>query len=163
MSMNLPDCDGLDGCVLAHLGHGCQTYGIDRYILAGQTPVQEPCLLRWAAYMETAERHVAQTVLADGTRVSTVFVGIDYNWLHDGPPLLFETKVFRDGVGGEWAHYTTWAEAAAGHAAMCFSVQLDADLAVTCGRCGAEGLSVFYQGRTWGETYCETCYATRRT
>ena len=28
-------------------------------------------------------------------------------------------------------------------------------------RDGAEDLTVFYQGTTWSETWCETCYAGR--
>ena len=35
------------------------------------------------------------------------------------------------------------------------------DAPVTCGGCGAADLSVFYQGKTWGETWCEACYAAR--
>lgn len=59
----------------------------------------------------------------NGWRVSTVFLGLDHQW-GDGPPLLFETMIFRDGDVpdvaelNEWQdRYSTWAEAEAGHAA----------------------------------------------
>ena len=48
-------------------------------------------------------------------RVSTVFLGIDHNWL-GSTPILFETMVF----GGEYdqyqKRYSTWDEALVGHA-----------------------------------------------
>lgn len=52
----------------------------------------------------------------DGIRVSTVWLGIDHNFIHKGPPIIFETMVF----GGEqdcWqTRYCTLADAEAGHA-----------------------------------------------
>jgi len=73
-----------------------------------------PCedLLTWARWFDTADRVVAQTELPNGYFVSTVFLGLDHNFLR-GPPLVFETMVFPD---GEQRRYGTWAEAEAGHA-----------------------------------------------
>jgi hypothetical protein len=61
-------------------------------------------------------RQVAETYIPGGGRVSTVFLGVDMNHGHYGPPLLFETMVFND---DDWRgfqrRYATIAEARAGH------------------------------------------------
>ena len=87
------------------------------YILKGQTPTLARDVLHWAEWFETANRIVKQTVFANGTRVSTVFLGIDHSF-SNGPPLLFETMVFGGPYHGEEDRYTTWDEAEAGHAAI---------------------------------------------
>lgn len=63
---------------------------IGTYILNGEMP--EPCYktLEWARWMETADRRVARTETNNGT-VSTVFLGISYNFWSKRQPLLFET------------------------------------------------------------------------
>ncbi len=87
------------------------------YILDGHTPVACDDLMRWAQWFEKAERRVAFTDVAPGVQVSTVFLGMDHNW-GEGPPVLFETMVFRDGHGDEEERYCTWDEAERGHAEM---------------------------------------------
>jgi hypothetical protein len=62
---------------------------------------------------------VAQDVINDVT-VSTVWLGLDHG-MGDGPPLIFETMLFRqtdDGVEDCW-RYSTETEARAGHARVC--------------------------------------------
>jgi hypothetical protein len=86
-----------------------------KYILDGHTPVPAD-LMTWAAWFEKAERHVAKTNIGD-VFVSTVFLGLDHNWGR-GPPILFETMVFKGPLDGEQERYVTWEEAEAGHAAM---------------------------------------------
>lgn len=92
----------------------------DKYILDGHTPVPCEDLYEWGAWMETADRTVKKTNLGDVLDVSTVFLGLDHS--HGfGPPLLFETMVFRyPDVGHdlEMERYTTWDEAVAGHDAI---------------------------------------------
>lgn len=54
-----------------------------------------------------------------GVEVSTVWLGIDHNWVAEGPPLIFETMTFgseADEVGDIQWRYSTEAEALAGHA-----------------------------------------------
>lgn len=95
----------------------------DFYILDGTIPVPIPDVLTWGAWFETAERHVAETTLEDGTRISTVFLGIDHQW-GQGPPLLFETMVFSPaGHGGDCRRYATWQQAEQGHEAMLAGLQ----------------------------------------
>jgi hypothetical protein len=72
--------------------------------------------MRWARWMEKAERHVRDSFQGD-VRVSTVFLGLDHSFASwEGRPILFETMVFvgHDGVAQE--RYSTWEEAEAGHA-----------------------------------------------
>ncbi len=106
-------------CALAALGGPCVfDRFLDRYRLDGRTPVPEPCLLRWGLWLESAERHVADTTLPDGTRISTVFLGLDHNLRGIGAPLLYESKTFGGTLNQQQERYATWGEAAAGHAAM---------------------------------------------
>ncbi len=72
----------------------------------------------WAKWMETADRVVEQTMFSDDTVVSTVFLGLNHQFVF-GPPKLYETMVFRDdkGMDEEQWRYSTREEAAIGHAA----------------------------------------------
>jgi len=89
--------------------------GPGRYVLDvdGRTPVEEPDLLAWGRWMETADRHVRETMQGDN-RVSTVFLGLDHQF-GEGRPILFETMVFGGPHDGEQDRYSTWVEAAVGH------------------------------------------------
>ena len=74
-------------------------------------------VLRWGAWMETADRIVRQTVIDESLLVSTVFLGIDYSF--GGPePVLFETMVFSD-YAEACCRYRTWKEAEEGHRWVC--------------------------------------------
>jgi len=79
-------------------------------------------LEEWASRLET-DRRVAETHLPNHW-VSTVWLGLDYRF-GDGPPLIFETMVFRTKNGKtedyhdlDCERYSTEAEALAGHEAM---------------------------------------------
>jgi hypothetical protein len=68
-----------------------------RYILDGKIPVPCEDLLEWAQWIEKhqQDRVVKQEYI--GTMwVSTVFLGLDHDHFRKGPPLLFETMIFRD-------------------------------------------------------------------
>lgn len=64
-----------------------------RYILdeAGE-PQACDSLTDWGTWYQTAKRHVADETVGD-SRISTVFLGTDYNF-HGGAPVLWETMVF---------------------------------------------------------------------
>lgn len=99
----------------------------DKYI-SRAGGVVEPCIdiNEWGRWygadhdlaFEAGGRRIGFDELPGGVRVSTVFLGLDH--AHGGgPPLLFETMIFRD--PGGWSEdycerYTTAAEALAGHA-----------------------------------------------
>jgi hypothetical protein len=82
------------------------------YILEDRVPVPVD-LPTWSCFFVEGEdaRIVAQTELP-GVRVSTVFIGVDI--AIDGPPMIFETMVGRDG-GRSFRKHATWQEAEAAH------------------------------------------------
>lgn len=85
-----------------------------KYILEGHKPKLVEDVLEWGRWFETAERHVAETVLPNGTRVSTVFLALDHSF-SGGEPLLFETMLFGGKHDQYQERYSTWEEAEIGH------------------------------------------------
>jgi hypothetical protein len=72
--------------------------------------------LEWARRFEFSDERVVAKTDRQGFHISTVFLGIDHS--SEPPPLLFETMIFRGGVGGDDVYserYSTWDEALAGH------------------------------------------------
>lgn len=94
-----------------------------RYILddAGD-PVACPDLIEWATWMKTGNRHLGKNEWPHPTNpeqrilVSTVFLGLDHNFLQDGPPVLWETMVFGGPLDGKMDRYTSRQAAEEGHA-----------------------------------------------
>jgi hypothetical protein len=87
------------------------------YKLVDKVPV--PCEdLEGGKLWETENRRVAETKLPGGFLVSTIFLGLDHRF-DEGPPLVFETMVFRPEVSGyqdlDMDRYSTWDEAEEGH------------------------------------------------
>jgi len=103
---------------------------IDTYILEGHTPVQEPDLMKWERWFETAERRVALTEKNgirllhylskrfEPVRISTVFLGINHQFFGEGKPLLFETMVFGGPFDGQIEQCSTWEQAERQHKEM---------------------------------------------
>lgn len=73
-------------------------------------PVRD--VIEWGKWFESADRHVAQDEI-DGHRVSTVFLGLDHNHSGEGPPILFETMIFKENdMSDEYqTRCSTWEEA----------------------------------------------------
>lgn len=88
----------------------------DKYILDGKKVVACDDLMEWGRWLEKSNRVVAKTDVG-GSRVSTVFLGLNHNF-GDGPPLLFETMVFDGPLSDEMERYSTWEEAELGHELM---------------------------------------------
>ena len=90
------------------------------YILKDKQII-ETDLMSWAEWFETAkkDRIIQQETLANGNRVSTVFLGIDHSF-GEGPPLLFETMMFpKEGYNElDMDRYSTYEEAEEGHKRM---------------------------------------------
>lgn len=94
-----------------------------RYVLDEHgDPRPEPDLIVWAEWFEQSERRmVKQTVMENSAHkqvvVSTVFLGIDYNFELEGLPILWETGIFfEDGRPTEIVErYTSKDEALEGH------------------------------------------------
>jgi hypothetical protein len=91
------------------------------YRLIDRVPVQVENVLEWAIWFEDCEKIVAIDILPDGTRVSTVFLGI--NMSHWPEHLeVFETVIFTSGRAGDYDRYATWEQAEKGHRAAVRSV-----------------------------------------
>lgn len=70
---------------------------------------------------------IEQTTIGDYL-ISTVWLGLDHSFGY-GPPLIFETMVFKGGESDlDCERYSTEEEALAGHAAICEKVGLFAEL-----------------------------------
>lgn len=82
-------------------------------------------LLTWGRLLEDHnERRVAEDFI-DGVHVSTVWLGLNHQWVEDGAPLIFETMVFGGGgLDGEMVRYSTEDQAFEGHAEMVLKVKL---------------------------------------
>ena len=89
--------------------------------------------------MENLENRIVKQEMINDLWISTVFLGIDHNWMPDGKPLLFEIMVFweyekpvtktyklpskvihtyrmdREEIDELTERYSTWEEAEAGH------------------------------------------------
>lgn len=80
-------------------------------------------ILEWAKDFEKrVDRILAQETLPNGRWVSTVWIGTDYNFAGQGPPLIFESMVFpKKGEYNELdcLRYATKEEALAGHKELC--------------------------------------------
>ena len=85
-----------------------------KFILDKDHNLVEADLLTWARFFEDIKkRRVAYDKVGDVV-LSSVFLGIDYNWGR-GKPLLFETMIFGGKRDGETERYHTWKEAERGH------------------------------------------------
>jgi len=78
-------------------------------------------LFHWAALMETpGYQHVAEDYVGFD-RISTVWLGINHNFIGEGPPIIFETMIFwfeppeDDAYMEDMWRYPTEAAALAGH------------------------------------------------
>lgn len=89
------------------------------YILNPDHSLREVDLWTWAEMFEDTEnRRVAETIIAPGIRVSTVFLGLDHNFSRKGPPIVFESMAFDDYGENACDRYATWDEAVRGHERM---------------------------------------------
>lgn len=95
------------------------------YILnAKGEPVPEDDIVAWAKWFEKAKRQIARTTIREAF-VSTVFLGIDHQFLPDGPPLLWETMIFGGKHDGYQDRYATQKDALKGHEEACKLVRDD--------------------------------------
>jgi len=93
----------------------------------------QPCddIAVWGAWFERATKDRSRIVAADKDEgpnggevlVSTVFLGLDHNFSHAGPPVLWETLVFGGPLGDEMHRYSSREAALAGHQAVCARVR----------------------------------------
>lgn len=75
----------------------------------------KPCsVLEWAKQFESIDRRVAEDFFPNGYRVSTVWMGFSPHF-YEGPPLVFETMVFKDGRDIYCNRCSTWNDAIKQH------------------------------------------------
>lgn len=98
--------------------------GFRFWVLDGHTPVGTNDVVEWSRMFDDTPggRAVGKTEIGD-VYVSTVFLGVDHSFSTGGPPILFETMVFRGPLDECQWRYATWAEAEAGHAAVVAAVR----------------------------------------
>lgn len=84
------------------------------YILECKTPKPIADISEWGKWMQSANRVLKKTDLFNDITVSTVFLGIDYDFF-GGIPILFETMIFGGEYDGYCERYATWEEAEQGH------------------------------------------------
>ncbi len=97
---------------------------ISHYILDGKQVVRVG-LTRWANWMEEFYPQgcrVAEDWVGE-VRISTVFLGVDYNFFGEGPPVVFESMIFQGPLNHEMQRYCTWEEAENGHKEMVAKVK----------------------------------------
>lgn len=110
---------GMGGVEGAFKGRGFEArpgYLSALYSVVSQFP------LEWGKWLEetwdTGGRIVRQENVAEGVKVSTVFLALDQGsfFQQDAKPILFETAVFRNDKIESIRRCSTWEEAELGHA-----------------------------------------------
>lgn len=70
----------------------------------------------WCMLMENpGYKRVAFDQISKEVEVSTVWLGLDHQFVHEAPILIFETLVFGGKHDGDMMRYSTEAQAEAGH------------------------------------------------
>jgi hypothetical protein len=88
------------------------------YVLQGKLAVPEPDATKWAIWTEQSYANGEHWVARDrigGVSISTIFLGMDHNFVPGELPILFETMIFRGGASDETFRCGTWEEAEAQH------------------------------------------------
>ena len=76
-------------------------------------PVREPDIVKWGAFLASDAKLLKQDVLPNGTRVSTIFIGIGIDSL--SAPRLWETMIFGGTHDRYQDRYRSREDALAGH------------------------------------------------
>jgi len=95
---------------------------IGKHYILKNCQVIEVDLLTWGIWIgKIKNKRIAQTYI-DDYRISTVFLGLDHRFESEGPPILFETMVFKNSDDDysdlEMERYSTYSEAEQGHQRM---------------------------------------------
>ncbi len=85
-------------------------------------PIAAEGVRSWSAWFCGADRVVACDFVGD-IRVSTVFLGIDYNFSGHGAPTLWESLVFGGALDGQMSRYDSLQSAEKGHRELLRSVK----------------------------------------
>ena len=97
------------------------------YILKGKEAVPAE-LMEWAQWFAMNDRKVRKTQIQHDhgkVKISTVFLGLDHQFLEGGDPLIFETMVFGEPLDREQNRCSTWEQAEDMHKRMVRQVQTE--------------------------------------
>lgn len=86
---------------------------LDSYILKNRTPYPVT-YLQFARWRTPDRVRIALTQMPNEL-ISTVFLGLDYQFQAGLPPILFETMIFDGHLDGYQCRYNTYEQAVAGH------------------------------------------------
>ena len=103
-------------------------------ILENGLVISCPDVTTWTEWMResfAAGNHIVAEEEVDGFLIVTEFLGINHIVTGAGPPLWFETLIFRESPGGSigvkieygTVRYSTLADALAGHVVICVKVE----------------------------------------
>ena len=100
------------------------------YRLEGTVPV--PCSCdEWINQFKKVNRKVKHSELSTGIEISTVFLGLDHAFDFDGPPMLFETKIFGIEDDSYQTRCSTWEQALVMHEVAlkhcCITLEVEID------------------------------------
>lgn len=87
-----------------------------RYYKRDGTPIES--LEEWGNLMEDSNYKIVKQTTIGKVLISTVWLGLDHNFLLKGPPMIFETMVFKGSLDGEQERYETEEQAKTGHEEM---------------------------------------------
>lgn len=90
---------------------------MNHWILGSDHQPIEVDLMTWARWFADDDNRRVAVDVGPGWRLSSVFLGLDHGWGGKGPPILFETMLFRSGKADDLdcQRYATWDECLAGH------------------------------------------------
>lgn len=86
-------------------------YILDEY----KKPTKINDVIEWAKWFEDINNRVVAKDQIGEIKVSTVFLGIDHNYISGGIPILFETMIFGGNLDEDQWRYHTWEKAEDGH------------------------------------------------
>lgn len=108
---------------------------LDHYLLEGKNVVGPVDFDTYLAALKDKDegkhgwRRVAWSGSDEGLHVSTVFLGLDHRYSHEGPPMIFETMIF-GGEHDQWQERcSTWEQAEAMHKQACDLAGIPTELA----------------------------------
>jgi len=96
------------------------------YVLNAAGEPEPASVLEWGKWLEEASTDRTRVIAQDKDEsqdgeimVSTVFIGLDYNFLGEGPPILWETMILGGPLHGYQERYSSRGAALAGHQEAC--------------------------------------------
>lgn len=94
-----------------------------KYYILNNKIIKKATFEEWSKWFNVVNRTVKKTNIGN-VLVSTVFLGIDHNFMGNGDPILFETMTF-DGDVDILERCCTWEQALVQHDEVCVSIRGD--------------------------------------